>query len=311
MQKCGEESDTLTSMRTTPRPSIPPTDLTQGLRPSIGKQSKRPVPTVYTTPHDSVLSELQGNFLKGSSNDDPPGPASVNKLASPGTEFVVVPGLGESTLPAPQQTSSRFTSDFLIDPFDGSNLGVLAPQAQGQGYDSQNPSQINLATNPESSGPSASVLNANPAGTEAVWSQLSRVLDLQSEISKMHLEMETIGLSKAGTGAGAGDWKSKRKQWKRQHMTVPDSLGAPNLGPGLNWPRQRAVSTVSTISSSDEQEGDEPSVYVDDEEEEKNRIRGEEFVKLSSQFEGRKEAIRDIMTKVSFASLTLLCPFVC
>jgi hypothetical protein len=111
----------------------------------------------------------------------------------------------------------------------------------------------------------------------------------------MHLEMETIGLSKAGTGAGAGEWKSKRKQWKGQH-----SLGAPNLGPGLNWPRQRAMSTVSTISSSDEQEGDEPSVNVDDEEEEKNRIRGEEFVKLSSQFEGRKEAIRDIMTKVSF-----------
>jgi len=302
-----KESDTLTSMRTTPRPSIPPTDLTQGLRPSIGKQGKRPLPTVYTTPHDSVLSELQGNFLKSSLNDDPPGPASVHKVASPGTEFVVVPGLGESTLPAPQQTSSRFTSDFLIDPFDGSNLGVLAPQAQGQGYDSQNPSQINLATNPES-GPS---LNANPAGTEAVWSQLSRVLDLQSEISKMHLEMETIGLSKGGTGTGAGDWKkSKRKQWKGQHMTVPDSLGAPDLGPGLNWPRQRAVSTVSTISSSDEREDDEPSVNVDDEEEEKNRIRGEEFVKLSSQFEGRKEAIRDIMTKVSFAFLTSLCPFV-
>lgn len=295
-QKSGEESETLTSMRTTPRPLFPPTDLTQGRHPSIGKQGKRPFPIVYTTPHDSVLSELQGNFLKGSLNDVPPGPASINKVASPGTEFVVVPGSGESTLPAPQQTSSRFTSsDFLIDPFDGSNLGVLAPQ--GQGYDSQNPSQINLTNNPES-GPSASA-NANPAGTEAVWLQLSRVLDLQSEISKMHLEMETIGLSKAGTGAGAGDWKSKRKQWKGQHMTVPDSLGAPNLGPGLNWPRQRAMSTVSTISSSDEQEGDEPSVNVNDEEEEKNRIRGEEFVKLASQFEGRKEAIRDIMTKVS------------
>jgi hypothetical protein len=142
-QKSGEESDTLTSMRTTPRPSFPPTDLTQGLRPSIGKQGKRPFPPPYTTPHDSVLSELQGNFLKGSLNDAPPGPASVNKVASPGTESVVVPGPGESTLPAP----SRFTSDFLIDPFDGSNLGVLAPQAQaqGQGYESQNPSQINLA----------------------------------------------------------------------------------------------------------------------------------------------------------------------
>lgn len=290
-QKSGEESATLdaTSIRTSP----PPVQ-----RSSLDKQARRPFPTIYTTPHDAVLSELQQNFLKGALNDVPPGPALVkdHKVASPGTEFVVVPGSGESTLPAPQQSSGRITSsEFLMDPFDGSNLGVLVPQ--GQGYDSQNPSQVNLANNPEG-GPSLSV-NANPAGTEAVWSQLSRVLDLQSEISKMHLEMETIGLSKAGTSVGAGVRKGKRQQWKGHHMTMPESLGAIHLGPGINWPRQRAMSTVSTISSSGEQDGDDTSGDVNEEEEEKNRIRGEEFVKMSSQFEGRKDAIRDIMTKVS------------
>jgi hypothetical protein len=188
-------------------------------------------------------------------------------------------------------TSRPSSSDVLIDPFDGNVLGVLLPQGQG-GSDSQNPSQVNLANNPLEH--VATGMNSNPAGSEAVWSQLSRVLDIQGEISKMHLEMETIGLN--STRTGSDNWK--RSHWKRHHKAPPENVEREDMS-GVNWPRQRAVSTVSTISSSGEPEGGEAGANFQDDEEEKGRIRGEEFAKLSSQFEGRKEAIHDIMAKAS------------
>jgi len=126
-------------------------------------------------------------------------------------------------------------------------------------------------------------------------------MDLQSQISKKHLEMESIGqvdvkskkhvfshkptLSNASTvGIGSG---AKR--------TVPENMTSP---PGSNT-RERALSTASTISSSGgEHEGDEANVDVPSEEAEKNRAREEEFASLAHQFEGRKEAINDIMGKL-------------
>lgn len=236
-----------------------------------------PPPVLYTTPHDIVLSVLHGYNLKSGSNDISSGPTFEKEHQ-------------DATLQAQVQSSSR-APDVLLDPFDGSALGMLLPQ--GQGSDSQNPSQVNLANNP--------LDNANPAGSEAVWSQLSRVLDIQGEISKMHLDLEPIGLSRTGTGSANS--KGNKSPWKRHHKTPSENLGTSgHLGredmSGANWPRQRALSTVSTISSSDEP-GDDAGVNFQEDDDEKSRIRGEEFAKLSSQFEGRKEAIHDIMAKAS------------
>jgi hypothetical protein len=112
----------------------------------------------------------------------------------------------------------------------------------------------------------------------------------------MHLEMEDIGTGKATD--------SKRKKHKQRDEGVPES---PNRGldpedplvpPGLQ-PRKRAVSTGSRGSFSGEADGDEEGVNMPSEEAEKDRIREEEFAKLATQFEGRKEAINDIMGKAS------------
>jgi len=249
-------------------------------------KGKRTFTSTYTTPHDEVLAELHGSLLNSGLND----PAKDTQVTSPEVESTgALPR--NHTSSAAQQPSIRFpSSDVLIDPFDGSNLGVLMPHGQVQGSESQNPSQVNLINNLESG---LGAMNANPVGSEAVWSQLSRVLDIQSEISKMHLEMESIGLR-----AGPGDWKGKRHQWKGHSKAAAEKGGRTYLDPSTPpGPRQRATSTVSTISSG-EPEVDESGVNFHDEGEEKSRIRGEEFAKLSSQFEGRKEAIHDIMAKV-------------
>jgi hypothetical protein len=281
-QKAGEATtQKLDALSTTPIPSSPP----QADEARAHRMSTENQPATYTTPHDIVLSELHRTFLKSGPTDTPSDPKENQDAATQAP-----------TKEAAQQSTSRAPStDVLMDPFDGSMLGVLLPQ--GQGSDSRNPSQVNLATNPPEGGPTG--MYANPAGSEAVWSQLSRVLDIQGEISKMHLDMETIGLNKTKTGS------AKKSQWKRRHKTPPpDTLGpSSDLGrgdiSGVNWPRHRTLSTVSTISSSGEPEGDEAGVNFQDDDEAKTRIRGEEFARLASQFEGRKEAIYDIMAKAS------------
>src|SRR6266545_2509274 len=202
-------------------------------------KGKRTFTATYTTPHDEVLAELHGSLLKSGLNDpDKDFQGTSPELDSTGA----LPR--DHTSSAAQQPSIRFpSSDVLIDPFDGSNLGVLVPH--GQGPESQSPSQVNLINNFESG---LGTMNTNPAGSEAVWSQLTRVLDIQSEISRMHLEMESIGLRGA-----SGDWKGKKHQWKGHPKTAAEKPGTthldPSIPPGLNWPRQRATSTVSTISS--------------------------------------------------------------
>jgi len=195
----------------------------------------------------------------------------------------------------PYQPSKLSSPDLLFDPFNGTSLGTLLPHSQDSEVLPDHhsmPSQVNL--------PSPEIgQNANTAiPSELVWSHLTNIMDLQSQISKKHLEMESIGhvdvknkkhsfshkqtLSNASTaGIGSG---AKR--------TVSESLSIPST-------RERALSTASTISSSDgDPVGDEANVDVPSEEAEKNRAREDEFASLAHQFEGRKEAINDIMGKL-------------
>ncbi|KAF9535675.1 hypothetical protein CPB83DRAFT_888359 [Crepidotus variabilis] len=329
-QKSGDDFDAMSS-RTTPRPSFSsPTDTTYVPRAStdgLSKPGKRAFPTAYSTPHDAVLSELQGTTPKIGIHDSNQHPTSL--LPSPEIESGVQSrggggNMGRATpspippfllppLPPSILSSSRpLLSDVLLDPFDGSNLGVLLPH--GQGTDSQTPSQINLISGANSTH-EVFGSTSNPVGSEAIWSHLSRVVDFQSEISKMHLDMETIGSGRGnvsgGIAGGLGSGTGKRQTWQ-SHKTAADMAGSATLNPDdppvpppLGKRRPRTLSTVSTISSGGEPEGDETGVNVQDEEEEKSRIRGEEFAKLASQFEGRKEAINDIMAKLDDLSKTL------
>ncbi|KAF8973510.1 hypothetical protein BDZ97DRAFT_1911998 [Flammula alnicola] len=317
-------SDEGTIEGTTPRPSFSsPTD-TQAPRASTDKPPKRAFPTAYTTPHDTVLSELQGIPSRPAATDVPNRPASFRD------EQVVSPDLPESiaprdeaptsstrpegnllspiptpSFPAIPRLSASNSNDILLDPFDGSSLGVLIPQQD---------SAINaddLSTSPPNlpSGFEGGPLGSNNIGSEAVWTQLSRILDLQSQISKKHLEMESIGTAKGSDAKRKGHKSSNQGATESSGVASGSTSGLaqedPPVPPGLHRPRQRAMSTVSTVSSSGEPEGDEEGVNVPSEEAEKHRLREEEFAKLATQFEGRKEAINDIMGKLDDLSKAL------
>lgn len=250
-------------------------------RNSLDKPQKRTLP--YSTPHDAVLADLH---------------SSPDRVTSPES---TVPSISHGITPPPSlhpyQPSRIPSPDLLLDPFDGTCLGTLVPHSQDSVTqpDHSLPSQINMSS-PD--GPNQSINAAIPS--ELVWSHLNNILDLQSQISKMHIEMESIGsadmknkkyafshkpaLSSASTtGIGSG---TKR--------TVPEDIFVP---PGKNT-RERALSTVSISSSPGEPEGDEGNMDVPSEEAEKDKAREEEFALLAHQFEGRKQAIDDIMSKV-------------
>lgn len=115
-------------------------------------------------------------------------------------------------------------------------------------------------------------LNDVAAKNEELWSHLSRVLELQSQISRMHLDMEEIGMN-------AGDPKGKGK-----------------------GTRSRATSVSHVVI--DDVEGDEGIGGKRDEEAERNKAREEQFSKLAGQFRVKKEAINGIMTKVDSKAST-------
>ena len=255
-------------------------------RNSLDKPQKR---LPYSTPHDAILADLH---------------ASPDRVASPESTDV---NLVITPTPSlhPYQPSRLPSPDLLLDPFNGTSLGTLLPHSQDSEVQPDHHSQINLSS-PEA-GPSQNQ-NANTAiPSELVWSHLTNIMDLQSQISKKHLEMESIGhvdvkskkhvfshkptLSNAST-TGIG---SATKRTAPENLSVPPGSGT----------RERALSTASTISSSGgDPEGDEANMdVVPSEEAEKNRAREEEFASLAHQFEGRKEAINDIMGKVCKLSI--------
>ncbi|KAJ7446492.1 hypothetical protein B0H11DRAFT_382181 [Mycena galericulata] len=140
----------------------------------------------------------------------------------------------------------------VYDPFDGSFVGFLiSPDPNVQ---------------PEEQGK----LHDVAAKNEALWSHLSRVLDLQNQISRLHLDMEEIGTN-------ASDPKGK--------------------GRGT---RSRAASVSQVVI--DDAEGEEGIGGKRDEEAERNKAREEQFLKLAGQFRGKKEAINGIMTKLDSLS---------
>ncbi|KAF8167614.1 hypothetical protein B0H34DRAFT_646827 [Crassisporium funariophilum] len=290
------------SSRTTPRPSISsPTEATQPQRVSVDKLSKRAFPTAFSTPHDAILVELQGSRPNAIDVAIP----SASRVASPDVDSLGPQDKAGSRTdvnffngtPTPSiqghQPSRLTSSDLLLDPFDGTSLGVLIPLDPES--DEHSPSQLNGPDGVPASNP-------NAAAGELVWSHLSRVLDLQSQISKMHTDMEGIGTSKP---------EDAKKKHRASHKGMPARTGGygsgpddPLLPPGLR-DRKRGMSTVSTVSSSDEPEGDEEGVNVLNEEAEKNRAREAEFESLANQFEGRKEAIHEIMGKLDDLSKVL------
>jgi len=128
----------------------------------------------YSTPHDAILADLHGSPDRVTS----PESTDVNLVITP------TPSLH------PYQPSRLSSPDLLFDPFNGTSLGTLLPHSQ----DSEvlpdlhsMPSQINLPSPEVEKNPNTAI------PSELVWSHLTNIMDLQSQISKKHLEMESIG----------------------------------------------------------------------------------------------------------------------
>ncbi|KAF7307095.1 hypothetical protein MIND_00502800 [Mycena indigotica] len=152
--------------------------------------------------------------------------------------------LDEAPTLEPINNSSPGPPTTIYDPLDGSILGtVVSPDSNLQ------PDEIGKS-------------NA------AMWSHLSQVMDLQNQISRMHLDMEEVGM--------ATEAKTKGKT------------------------RSRATSISRVIV--EDVEGEERIGGTRDEEAERNRLREEQFAKLSGQFHGKKQAINEIMTKLDALS---------
>jgi hypothetical protein len=177
-----------------------------------------------------------------------------------------------------QQTTSTFSdaaervptrpvtpsAEPLYDPFSGALLGLLADVGPSQ---------------------------PQPSNDE-LWSHLSRILSLQSDIASMHLQMEGIGSrARAQARTRTLDPKPRRRQTKK-----------PDEDKGEGQPVEGNDENVEDTNSED-------SEIDADEETETKKVRDEEFARLGDQFTGRKDAIDGIMNKVFNFRLRFLCDF--
>ncbi|KAJ7170041.1 hypothetical protein C8R46DRAFT_852421, partial [Mycena filopes] len=143
--------------------------------------------------------------------------------------------------------------DAIYDPFDGSIVGTLHPQ--------------DYNVHPEDG-----KLSEVAAKNEELWTSLSRILELQTQISRMHLDMEDIGMNADAKGKGKGT-------------------------------RSRATSVSRVVV--DDVEGDEGIGGKRDEEAEKNKAMEQQFDNLTAQLRGKKEAINLIMNKLDSLPLSV------
>ncbi|KAF8078902.1 hypothetical protein FPV67DRAFT_1466805 [Lyophyllum atratum] len=246
------------------------------------KPSHKTPPTSFTSPHDAILAKMRGQPLEEDTDDGlirdyTPAPQNDERLD------------GRSpTDSTPHDPNAQ--KDYLYDPYDGTPIGVLAPS------DPHSPHHTGFK------GTGAPPTRRMDSGSkEEQWVHLSRVLDLQNEVAKMHLEMEGVGTSDGkgkATGKGRGRGKGK-------------GLGDPNIGERREWgdsARKGKAKRKATSDSigTDTHDGDEEGVdAAGDEELEIKKAREEQFANLDDQFEGRKESIQEIMNKLDHLSKAL------
>ncbi|KAK2461540.1 hypothetical protein APHAL10511_006003 [Amanita phalloides] len=179
--------------------------------------------------------------------------ATVPMLSTPTPRLAPTPSL------AGLSQESTAAQEHLTDPYDGSTIGALLPVPSA-------PAEHPLATPGEAGTPG-----------EELWAQLSRVLELQTDIARTHADMEGNNASKGKAKTGESKDRSSSKG-HGQSQTDPGTEDYDVEGEGME---------------------------MDDEETERNRAREEEFAKLADQFERRKESINDIMNKLDDLSKAL------
>jgi hypothetical protein len=172
-----------------------------------------------------------------------------------------------TTASASTAANSNTAKEVLNDPFDGSPLGVISDSQQHGGVPGHDRGQKD----------------------EELWVHLSRVLDLQNQVAKMHSEMEAVGPNH-GKGKASGRGRAHRKG-KQEAGSSDHSDAGTGVKEGMR----------GGIRLEDAHEGDEEGVEVaGDEEGEIKRAREVEFAGLADQFVGSNESINAVMGKVCF-----------
>ncbi|KAF9502367.1 hypothetical protein BDN71DRAFT_34341 [Pleurotus eryngii] len=221
------------------------------------KYRKRATTTSISTPHDAVLAELQSSHQ----NID-----LSARIEEQGLHELMV-GL-DAPFHDSEYVQRTYMPDQIQDPFTGAPLGLLAAGSE---------SKTNLFS----------------LRHQDMWTHLSKVLELQGEIAKLHIDMEGITASggiSGGQGKGSGSSNQRSKMsWDLDH------------GKALNIRRD----TLPTKAGEPGPEGDGEDMDVgveEDEEATKKKAREEEFANLASKFEGRKAKVDAIMDKVGSLS---------
>ena len=202
---------------------------------------QRAITTALSTPHDAVLAELHGRKVE---------------MDIPGKEQHVIEGPDQRRLNNPYPARPDFLTDFsptfepLFDPFTGAHIGDLQPEEARQ--------------------------DPGAKSEDELWTHLSKILKLQSDIAEKHIKMEGIGLKKPGPTLD----KSKGDGINRR----------PSTSGGREWGEGTADEGV-----------DEGVDEEADEEAEAKRKREEEFSRLTGKFTGRRDAIDGIMKDVRFS----------
>ncbi|KAG5647767.1 hypothetical protein DXG03_008490 [Asterophora parasitica] len=241
---------------------------------------RRTPPTGFTSPHDAVLAQMRGEEPV---EDDDDGLLRDDIPAGPSEE--PVDGQGSANSAGHDSSGGK---EFLYDPFDGTTIGIL-----------QEPSSQSHP--PTQSGASTSTRRME-VGNKEQWIHLSRVLDLQNEVAKMHLDMEGVG---PGDGKGKGVGKGRgRAKGKARDGNAPE--GRREWGHGREGKAKPQRSATGDTIGGDTRDGDEEGVdAAGDEEIEMKKAREEQFANLADQFEDRNESIQEIMNKLDHLSKAL------
>jgi hypothetical protein len=214
--------------------------------------------TRFLTPHDDILAELQGYLPSG-------GPQAAEQQ-SVRQDAPLGSSLGPSAV-----DNSLFTSESLPN-HEPAKETLYEPSTGQRLYDCV-PTPVRSGTDDE------------------LWSHLSHILELQSEISKMHVDMESVGLRTARGHNGPA---------------VPErggKAGATRSETGKNRRRSDTLGEEEGHDESDEATEGEDS--DDNDELFGKRKRGEQFTSLAERFAERKVSIDGVMNKLDNLSSAL------
>jgi len=238
------------------------------------KSPRRSPPPIsqYSSPHDAVLAQMRG-LPTPIDDTDTNDPGSIPD--HPQTADSVITATTAS--PVSCSTTANLNNpppakEVLHDPFDGSPLGLISDSQQQGGL----PGHVRGQKD------------------EELWVHLSRVLELQNQVAKMHLEMEAVGPN-VGKGKVAGRARARRKGKQEAGSSDHSDTGA-GVKEGMR----------GGIGLEDAPEGDEEGVEVaGDEEAEIKKAREAEFAGLAHQFVGSNESINAVMGRLDLLSKAL------